>query len=137
MVWYSNSGATYVLLRESVLLSLAHLMHPANLPPMPFTLPNGSLLTAQSGGHLHFPRLPFPVPFWSAPDSILSHSLLAISPLLQTSGSCLLTPTSISIYAPGDPTPVLVGSKQAGVNVWRLRIPPPTPPLNPHHTPPT
>ena len=105
----ADSGATHVLLRESVLPSLAHLMRPATLPPMPFTLPNGSLLTAQSGGHLHFPRLPFPVPFWSAPDSVLSHSLLAISPLLQTFGSCLLTPTSLSIFAPGDPTPVLVG----------------------------
>ena len=102
---------------------------------MPFTLPNGSLLTAQSGGHLHFPRLPFPVPFWSAPDTILSHSLLAISPLLQTSGSCLLTPTSLSIFAPGDPTPVLVGSKQAGENVWRLHIPPPPPPQPPPQPP--
>ena len=118
----ADSGATHVLLRESVLPSLSHLVHPATLPPMPFTLPNGSLLTAQSGGHLHFPRLPFPVPFWTAPDSLLSHSLLAISPLLQSSGSCVLTPTSLSIFAPGDPTPVLVGSKQAGENVWRLHI---------------
>ncbi len=103
---------------------------------MPFTLPYGFLLNAQSGGHLKFSRLPFPVPFWSAPDSILSHSLLAISLLLQTSGSCLLTPTLLSIFAPGDPTPVLVGSKQADENVWRLHIPPHLP-LNPHLTPPT
>ena len=100
---------------------------------MPFTLPNGSVLTAQSGGHLHFPRLPFPVPFWSAPDSALSHSLLAISPLLQASGSCLLTPTSLSIFAPGDPTPVLVGSKRASENVWRLHIPK-APPFQPPDT---
>ena len=100
---------------------------------MPFTLPNGSILTAKSGGHLHFPRLPFPVPFWSAPDSSLAHSLLAISPLLQTSGSCLLTPTTLSIFAPGDPTPVLVGSKRVSENVWRLHIPPP-PPFHPPDT---
>jgi hypothetical protein len=129
----ADSGATHVLLRESVLPSLAHLMHPATLPPMPFTLPNGSLLTAQSGGHLHFHRLPFPVPFWSAPDTILSHSLLSISPLLQTSGSCLLIPTSLSIFAPGDPTPVFVDSKQADENVWRLHIPSPPPPQPPPH----
>jgi hypothetical protein len=90
------------------------------LPP---TLPNGSILTVQSGGHLHFPRLPFPVPFWSTPDSASSHSLLAISPFLQASGFCLLTPTTLSTFAPGDPTPVLVGSKRASENVWRLHIP--------------
>jgi hypothetical protein len=118
----ADSGATHVLLRESVLPSLAHLMRPASLPPIPFTLPNGSILTARSGGHLHFPRLPFPVPFWTAPDTSLSHSLLAISPLLQSSGSCLLTPTTLSILAPGDPTPVLVGSKRVSENVWRLHI---------------
>jgi hypothetical protein len=55
-------------------------MRPAKLPPMPFTLPKGSILTAQSGCHLHFLRLPFPFPFWSFPDSALSHSLLVISP---------------------------------------------------------
>ncbi len=53
------------------------------------------------------------VPFWSAPDASLSHSFLAIFPLLHTSGSCLFTPTTLSIFAPGDPTPVLVGSKRA------------------------
>jgi hypothetical protein len=58
--------STHVLLRESVLPSLAHLIRPAQLPPMPFTFPNGSILTAQYGGHLHFTRLTFPVPFWSA-----------------------------------------------------------------------
>ena len=36
----ADSGATHVLLRESVLPSLAHLMRPAQLPPIPFTLPN-------------------------------------------------------------------------------------------------
>jgi hypothetical protein len=85
-----------------------------------FHPPHGS---ATSDGHLHFPRLPFPVPFWYALDSSLSHSLLAISPLLQSSGSCLLTPTTLSIFAPGDPTPLLVGSKRASENVWRLHIP--------------
>ncbi len=106
---------------------MAHLTRPAQLPSMPFTLPNGFILTAQSGGHLHFPRLPFPIPFWSAPDSALFHSLLAI-------GSCLLTPTTLSIFAPGDPTPVLVGSKRASENVWRLHIPTP-PPFHPPDTP--
>jgi hypothetical protein len=73
----------------------------------------------------------------------LSHSLLAISPLLQTSGSCLLTPTTLSIFAPRDPTPVLVGSKQASENVWRLRIsplhftPPDTLHISPTPSPPT
>ncbi len=127
-VWSWSWCWSHVLLRESVLPFLSHLVHPATLPHMPFTLPNGSLFTAQSGGHLHFSRLLFPVPFWTATDSLLSHSLPAISPLLQSSGSCLLTPTSLSIFAPGDPTPVLVDSKQAGENVWRLHIPPPLPP---------
>jgi hypothetical protein len=131
----ADSGATHVLLRESVLPSLSHLIHSATLQPMPFTLPNGSTLTAQSGGHLHFPRLPFPVPFWSAPDSVLAHSLFAISSLLQASGSCLHTPTTLSIYAPGDPTPVLVGSKRASENVWRIHIPPPPPPQPPDEHP--
>jgi hypothetical protein len=77
----ADSGAIHVLLRESVFPFLSHLMHPATLPP---------ILTAKTGGHLHFPRLPFPAPFWSAPDSHLhlSHSILfAISPLLQSSSS--------------------------------------------------
>jgi hypothetical protein len=100
-----DSGATHVLLRESVLPSLAHLMRPAKIPPIPFPFPNGSILTAQSGGHLHFPRFPFPVPLWSAPDASLPHFLLAISPLLQTSGSCLLTPTTLSIFASGSGRP--------------------------------
>jgi hypothetical protein len=44
----ADSGATHVIPpREFVLPSLAHLMRPATLPPMPFTLPNGSILTAQ------------------------------------------------------------------------------------------
>ncbi len=100
----ADSGAMHVLLRESVLPSLSHLMRPFTLPPMPFTLPDGSILTAKSGGHLHFPRFPFPVPFWSAPDSSLAHSLLAISPLLQSSGSCLLThPQHTFHFCPGGP----------------------------------
>ncbi len=40
----ADSGATHILLRESVLPSLAHLMRPAHLPPMPLTLPNGMLM---------------------------------------------------------------------------------------------
>jgi hypothetical protein len=47
-----DSGATHVLLREPALPSLSHLMRPFTLPPMPFTLPDGSILTAKSGGHL-------------------------------------------------------------------------------------
>jgi hypothetical protein len=39
----ADSGATHVLLRESVLPSLSHLTSPATLRPIPFTLPNLNL----------------------------------------------------------------------------------------------
>jgi hypothetical protein len=90
LLCYSTVSRTMRLPTESVLPSLAHLMRPAQLPPMHFTLPNGSILTARSGGWRapSLPSPPLPLRVASVPSILwFSYGLVLIAIAI---GYCLL-----------------------------------------------
>ena len=98
-----DSGCTSILVRASFLQSILHLYTPdSSLPPALFKIPDGTILTATSGGHLHLPSRP-PVPIYSLPDTSLS--LITLSVCLP---SLLLTPTPFSLPLPSVFTPPLL-----------------------------
>jgi hypothetical protein len=119
----ADSGATHVLLGSLYYLPSPISCTPPHFHPRPspsqmdsFPLNSVATFTFPAFLSLFLFGLPLTQPYPT--------SLLVISPLLQASCSCLLTPTTLSIFAPEDLTPDLVGSKRDSENVWRLRIPP-------------
>ena len=123
-----DTGATSVLLRESMLEHLANIYTASTtLPPAIFDLPDGGTLRATSGGHLRFPGHPHPIPCYVCPDTVLSHNLLAASPLLGAGGKAVFTATSVHFYStPSSPLPFLSGSKTPLEGLWCLDIPSPS-----------
>ncbi len=107
------------------------------LPPVPFALPDGSLL--QVGGEAHltgeltFPLKLLPVSVYFLPDSALSHTLFGVSPLIRPQGQCVFTNTSCLFFdAPKSTAPFLQGSKTPDFDLWFLQVPTPS---TPHHAP--
>ena len=123
----SDTGAWAILLRSSSLSSLSSLFSPGPLPAASFSLPDGSLLHASSGGFLRFPRNPgVRFPAYVLPDHRLAHNLLATSPLLGTEGRAVYRPTSVEIFASDSaPLPFLSGRKSPTSHVWHLDLPAP------------
>ena len=120
-----DSGCTSILVRASFLQSILHLYTPdSSLPPALFKIPDGTILTATSGGHLHLPSRP-PVPIYSLPDTSLSHNLVGVSPLLAPDAHAIFTPTSVRFYSPLAAAPFLSGTKSHSSGLWELHFPPP------------
>jgi hypothetical protein len=109
------------------------------LPPVPFTLPDGSLLQvggeAYLTGELTFPLKLLPVSVYFLPDSALSHTLFGVCPLIRPQGRCVFTNTSCLFFdAPDSTAPFLQGSKTPDSDLWFLQVPTPS---TLHHAPST
>jgi hypothetical protein len=117
-------------------------MHPSILPPMTSTLSNGSLLIAQSGCHLYFPRLPFSSAF-GPPLTPFSHTSSLPSPLsFKPPALVYLLPRSLFLSLKTQHSFLLALNKLMGICgdfTYHLLSPPPahlTYPLQPHSSQP-
>ena len=115
----SDSGASHLLLRRSILPHLHHLFVPATLPPLCFSLPNGDQLWAREGGELRFPLHHTPIPVYVCDDGELHHNLVGVAPLVRGGGCAVYTSTCVSFYSTADTSlpPYLSGSKKPEENL--------------------
>jgi hypothetical protein len=129
----ADSGCTGLLLQLVNLPCLKPFFSPHPLPVVPFTLPDGSSLSAGVGlshvtGFLTFPHKLNPVPCYFLPSSDLSHSLFGVSPLIRPSGHTIFTTTTCSFLdTPSSLTPFLTGTKAPLSDLWFLSLPDPQP----------
>jgi hypothetical protein len=98
----ADSGCTGLLLQLANLPCLKPFFSPHPLPVVPFTLPDGSSLSAGGPSHatgfLTFPHKLDPVPCYFLPPSDLSHSLFGVSPLIRPSGHAIFTTSTCSFF---------------------------------------
>jgi hypothetical protein len=123
----ADTGCTGLLLQLSNLQCLQPFFSPHPLPLVPFTLPDGSSLSAGGPSHitgsLTFPHKRDPVSCYFLPPSDLSHSLFGVSPLIRPSGHAIFTPSTCSFYdSPSSTIPFLTGSKTSS-DLWFLSLP--------------
>jgi hypothetical protein len=123
----ADTGCTGLLLQLSNLPCLQPFFAPHPLPLVPFTLPDGSSLSAGGPSHitgsLTFPHKRDPVACYFLPPSDLSHSLFGVSPLIRPSGHAIFTPSTCSFYdSPSSITPFLTGTKTFSSDLWFLSL---------------
>ena len=104
---------------------------PHPLPLVPFTLPDGSSLSAGGPTHvtgsLAFPNKQSPVSCYFLPASDLSHSLFGVSPLIRPHGHAIFTNLSCSFFdSPTSTFPFLTGRKTDDSDLWHLSVPHPS-----------
>ncbi len=124
----ADSGCTGLLIELSNLACLTPFFAPYPLSLVPFTLPDGSSLSAGGPTHvtrsLSFPNKRSPVSCYFLPASDLSHSLFGVSPLIRPYGHAIFTTLSCSFFdSPTSTLPFLNGRKTDDSDLWHLSVP--------------